>query len=633
MYSCNRVTLSSIKYLYIHIQVYHIIFIAVVQNVLRKQHHKHEGQKLKLSIYRHRLGVIPPGHDTNKPIVQIPQDIIIKDLDHNLVQYLKKVEGGNKSAEIYMKQQHAQIDWAHGVETELHVVCTLKKDMTNLSSLALEWKHKVEVSVKEMLANITMKTRDCLKKTWKDVCSEVNKMKGNNSVVAILENPSDNSLCIVGPHSEIDKVFTKVDKLCKQIEEQSEHITDSTGLNQTEMAIIEKVKLIESIKKKHKGLKVTLDKSNSEIIFEGTPRQLLVAQKDLTMCIKQIQKRQVSMDKGRLKILTLLKQKPDNQIDIELHKSGLRSIIQIQRGQVEIAGINGDVDQAEQLLHQQLKEAIIYIPEKEVSALSDNIWQQFSKNLFADYNGMIHVEISEDQRKVSVAGLVTDIEGALESVKRHLQKNAIREELIGMQKPYVRMINQWSKKDLNKIEQDFSRYNLTIKAQINPSLETGFLVCGTEDGLKNAVYRIRQLAEVLVFDIHTISTPGMPFYFTERHNGKFFIKGLENEYKVIIEPDEKDNQKSVTRMQPGKVTSKEQEQALGEVKHATGVYIKVYVGDMTEHKVDVIVNAANGDLHHIGGLAKSILEKGSFMLLVFKMCTSHIIPVRIGLFC
>ena len=31
---------------------------------------------------------------------------------------------------------------------------------------------------------------------------------------------------------------------------------------------------------------------------------------------------------------------------------------------------------------------------------------------------------------------------------------------------------------------------------------------------------------------------------------------------------------------------------------------------MTKHKVDAIVNAANSELQHIGGLAKAIADKG-----------------------
>ena len=38
--------------------------------------------------------------------------------------------------------------------------------------------------------------------------------------------------------------------------------------------------------------------------------------------------------------------------------------------------------------------------------------------------------------------------------------------------------------------------------------------------------------------------------------------------------------------------------------------MSLYKGDITTEKVDVIVNAANGDLKHVGGVANAILKKG-----------------------
>lgn len=42
--------------------------------------------------------------------------------------------------------------------------------------------------------------------------------------------------------------------------------------------------------------------------------------------------------------------------------------------------------------------------------------------------------------------------------------------------------------------------------------------------------------------------------------------------------------------------------------------MSVYKGDITSEKVDVIVNAANRDLKHIGGVAKAILDKGGKLI-------------------
>ena len=42
----------------------------------------------------------------------------------------------------------------------------------------------------------------------------------------------------------------------------------------------------------------------------------------------------------------------------------------------------------------------------------------------------------------------------------------------------------------------------------------------------------------------------------------------------------------------------------------TGQSVVVVQGDLTEYKVDVIVNAANEDMAHVGGIAKAIVDKG-----------------------
>ena len=38
----------------------------------------------------------------------------------------------------------------------------------------------------------------------------------------------------------------------------------------------------------------------------------------------------------------------------------------------------------------------------------------------------------------------------------------------------------------------------------------------------------------------------------------------------------------------------------------------VVEGDLTEYKVDAIVNAANESLEHVGGIAKAIVDKGEY---------------------
>lgn len=60
-----------------------------------------------------------------------------------------------------------------------------------------------------------------------------------------------------------------------------------------------------------------------------------------------------------------------------------------------------------------------------------------------------------------------------------------------------------------------------------------------------------------------------------------------------------------------KGTTQQKPQMLHTVQISKNQKIVIYLGDITEfHEADVIVNAANGALQHIGGIAKAISSKG-----------------------
>ena len=49
---------------------------------------------------------------------------------------------------------------------------------------------------------------------------------------------------------------------------------------------------------------------------------------------------------------------------------------------------------------------------------------------------------------------------------------------------------------------------------------------------------------------------------------------------------------------------------------STGQKVFVVKGDLTDYKVDVIINAANDTMAHVGGIAKAIVDKGEHVLRV-----------------
>ena len=136
--------------------------------------------------------------------------------------------------------------------------------------------------------------------------------------------------------------------------------------------------------------------------------------------------------------------------------------------------------------------------------------------------GTLHLEVAENRSTIEVFAYSGDFEGDLEDIRNFIKKNAIKKERLTMSRAHTRMIAQWMVGDLKQIEEIFKNYSIKIE-----TLFEGFQIKGTQDGLRPASARIKQLTEKILGDTHTVTTPGMPYYFTQVESGKAFLRARE----------------------------------------------------------------------------------------------------------
>ena len=521
-----------------------LFFVFVVlTNVLSRPKHQFEGRDLQLCVYRERLGIIPATHDTSQPCVQIPTDVIVEHMDRNKVHFLKTVPAARKHAEEdVMKKLHAKIDWGHKSETELHVMCTLRNDDKDVRTLARDWEDRVKVTTQYLVDNIKVEKRECLKKTWKDVCVEVQKIGKGSPSIAVIGRDDESSVYVVGKAETVKKIYQQVDKMCDEIEQKLENMKDTIDLQDFERAVFLKTNQKQKLDKKYPKVRISL--RQTDIKVEGPAKDLLSIQKELNLFLRNIQQRRLSLSKGQLKVLTMLQRQQNNLFNNSLQK--LEVVTQVDGDKLMLFGGNEDMNKCEDLLKNAIKETTIEVSEEEQTALKENIWKDLSNALFMRCHGILHIEIQGDS-SVNFATQADDFNGSLEEVKNHIRKNAIREVYVDLEIAETRMIMQWMTVDIKKIEEDFERYSVRITAQD----DCGFVITGTEDGILPAQTRTEKLTDKIITDRHTVTTPGMPYYFTQ-DVGKYFLKSQEDRYQVIIHHEDPNQERQAlgTRRRP-----------------------------------------------------------------------------------
>ena len=162
---------------------------------------------------------------------------------------------------------------------------------------------------------------------------------------------------------------------------------------------------------------------------------------------------------------------------------------------------------------------------------------------------------------------------------------------------------------------------LTMPCDNEEELVVGF------EGDKSEVENVIQTMNELIQSIHVATVPlirpEIQQYFSKYKDGGMKIPGIERNARVCIElctagEDEKwgvednDPKEKVDVYTTALAAPKILKECTGQVvdmKHIT-----ICVGDITEFQADIIVNAANEDLKHIGGVADAILKKGGHVI-------------------
>ena len=156
---------------------------------------------------------------------------------------------------------------------------------------------------------------------------------------------------------------------------------------------------------------------------------------------------------------------------------------------------------------------------------------------------------------------------------------------------------------------EMQRKQITIISSSKATARKPFITLkGEKNNVEEAIEKVLTLQDSVKESQIPMARPGIYQYFFGHPNGQMVISGIENDAKVCIEMEVNENE------QNNSAASAIKGQKFNRVCSGTTPELKtinVYIGDITEfNKADVIVNAANENLDHVGGVALAISRKG-----------------------
>ena len=461
------------------------------------------------------------------------------------------------------------------------------------------------------------------KKSQADIASEIfdeiaQRWKKQGSI-----DGSSDFLVSFDDHKRLVQIIGKtahVDKELHKLQDLIHSVTEDTELMKTVVQVVEdnipasKLKLLEMsgicerLRNDQLHLSIAVDSNGQKLDMKG-PRSLL---KDVRIevftFISKVDERTTELP---VKVINVLR-RPQVSTFMQdlLKKNGIQALILYDQGQssneVKVVGVDSsNSKKAENVLLGAIQENSLRLTVGNAQVLESRVWREFQDSLSPEFK--VGITVDSPSSTIWVCGVAQDVQECFEKVKSFLEKNTILNTIIQIDHGTTRFLSEVWKTKVEDIKIKLVDCSVDIRVTADGE---GIEVSGTAEGLENAVPQVHALVNSIMKDSVPIDKPGMKKFFLQG-KGPILLKATEENYRCIIltsERGKEENETSNTMIDEGEVESAQELLCSYVTKEEKK--ISIFKGDITKDRVDAIVNAANSELNHMGGLAGAIVQAG-----------------------
>ena len=229
-----------------------------------------------------------------------------------------------------------------------------------------------------------------------------------------------------------------------------------------------------------------------------------------------------------------------------------------------------------------------------------------------------HVCIGQSANTVTVAGLKDTVSNAIDELFKFIMEKCTIVYEIEMERGELRLLQTHMRSKWSKITECSKASGIlfqvpTLTSEDEDSTSTVVLK-GEKDQVLQIFHQVSALKESISKRSITVERAGTNYFVTE--HARLYLDGIEARTNVIIEVAEpiKIKDSSNPASLSGSASSKFSRRCTAKLQQSS-CQVSIYIGDITDfEKAEVIVNAANCDLKHIGGVAAAILSRGGSVI-------------------
>ncbi|XP_062392889.1 protein mono-ADP-ribosyltransferase PARP14 isoform X2 [Sardina pilchardus] len=564
--------------------------------------HKISKVEVRIHPYYESLGTALYGKD--RPRWKIPDSftVSIHPALHKFLQKKKLTSHINDQ----MQAHHCQVSMK-STDLRLSPLPTLLK-MKGLTAKHIDgWKE----NTLDALHQIMSKYRTLEKMMNSDVCSSVAEelLPMQDNVVMEMDSIKG-QLTLAGMTKDIDNLGHIVDgivnKATSKLERERNSVEQDMDLPADLFKLLQLDGLSQFITASCPQVSLNYKSSSKKLALSGLNSEVLTVK--TWVLEKRMQMKQLPVELDHHIVEFLMAVDSETMSDHLFFSRGIHAIYVIKDRSVVLTGSSDRfLNESMGRMKEMLTFRVLTVEDQEVLRKSE--W----KNLITDVLNMFNtpgkiplLKLSSNQPdSLTVSGFIEPVKEASLILEEFLQNHARVEDIVKIKCcAATRFIEEHKSEEWKK----FAKVGEVVVKF--PPKRPRIKLSGERIYVKPALDAFKKMATRLFIDELKVCKPGAKKYFQDQ--GSLLLSMMVRDHRcvVLLQDDSMLEEDDEDERSDGKLP----QQGCCEVKMPCGVLIAVSKADICKFQADAVVNAANEDLKHIGGLASALLDAAGHQL-------------------
>ncbi|XP_049733945.1 protein mono-ADP-ribosyltransferase PARP14 [Elephas maximus indicus] len=545
---------------------------------------------LPLSVFPYYPSLGTALYGKEKPLIKLPAPLEVP-LALPIWKFLQKKNHLIEEINGEMGHCHCELIWP-----QLDSVVTIRPAATlvNQGRQRLNsWSEEAATAFSVIISKYQDITFDVDPIVWDNIKNDL-----EDSRVLIEFDTLKETVTIVGKSEDMQHMEPQTRKLIESIiqkikrEEQS--LKEKVAVSPGKYSVLWHSGLLEGLRKECPEVEISYDRGTGHVCLNGLPADVYKVKCEIQEKVHTMVQKSVQAPSEIFQFL--------QQVDCEEYSESLfiakdiLAVFALEGTAVLLTSCSPDVLQkAEEQMASALNYKCIDVEDGDV--LKDKRWKRHIGNLHKKHNSASKTVIIDEltsgpMAKVIIAGCARNVNETYDLLFDFVEKHAKIERMIELKPSLVVEYLRTEKKPIwSKIKMK------NVRVIFNPeNKQKGILLIGPKAEVLEGMNTIKQIRDSVCIRVTSIDKPGASQFF--RDKGRYYIAEARRLFGCSIELQE-DEEKTEGGGPSGK-------QCCARVDLVPGVSLVVQQGDLTHFPVEVVVNASNESLNHVGGLAAAL---------------------------